>query len=225
MKKLFIILFVVFFSVFSFSCSDGNTEVDGDETADNETTDNETTDNSDQTVDDVQETTDDNQTAEDNENSTDDNQTIPDNEVNDTTEIQDDVVNDNEITDKSHEDKDFPEDDADIELTDDDIKPVEVECPEGLVGLSIKTFYTNGTENVDGGGTVTKNPAGTSTEDTELSCYSPDAIVSLTVVPETGFDFSQWKGKDAALLTGTFPNFSITLGTERITLRAEFAPQ
>jgi len=216
MKKFFVILFVLVLSVFSFSCSGDSAKVDADET----------TDNTDQTIDDVQETTDDNQTVEDIENTIDDSQTVSDNEVNDTAETQDDIVNDSDETvDETFEDYDLPETDGDVEITDEDVVHVEVECAEGLAGLSIKTFYNNGTENTTGGGTVTKNPAGTSTEDPELTCYDPNTVIALTVLPDTGFDFSQWKGKGASAVTGTFPNFSITLGTEKITLRAEFVPQ
>ncbi len=242
MKKLFLIFFVMFFAVLSFSCSDESTKVD-----------DENTDTWDQTADDNQETQDDNQTFEDNQTTPDDSQTTPDdsqttNDDNQTTpdnEVDDDTVTDKEVSDDDTvvtdedpdevvpdtdeeihgNDKGNEDNDLDIEITDEDTEHVEVECPAGTVGLAIKTFYNDGTDNVTGGGTVTRNPAGDPTEDSELTCYSLNATVSLTVVPDTGFDFSKWKGSGSSSVTGTYPNFSVTLGTEKVTLRAEFAPQ
>jgi len=222
MRKVFVIIAI--FSVFMFilSCDDSKAETDDEQTNDVFHVDNETADQNEEETDDLV-TADNNVTPD--SNVTTDNNTTPDNNVeNDENVIADEtVIPDDETTDTIETDEELI--DSDEEVSDHDTtKPEPPSCPENTFGLTIRVSYNNGTENVDGGGVVNRNPAGTPTIDEKTTCYALDTVVTLTVIPDTDFVFSSWKGKGAAKLTGEFPTFSITM-TETVTLRAEFAAE
>jgi len=216
MRKVFVIIAI--FSVFMFilSCEDSKSETDDEQSNDVFHVDNETADQNEEETDDLV-TTDNNVTP--------DNNIEPDNNVeNDDNIIPDEtVIPDDETTDTIETDEDETLDGE--EIPDDDTnKPEPPSCPENTFGLTIRTTYNNGTENIDGGGVVNRNPAGTPTIDEKTTCYALDTVVTLTVIPDTGFTFSSWKGKGVAKLTGEFPTFSITM-TETVILRAEFTAE
>lgn len=220
MKKTLIIMLVTAFALLFLACSDEKKTATDDETVpDNETTDNEAADES------TDETIVDNNTTEDTEN-TNDSIVVTDEENTDTVvETDEDVMNDSIVETDGElmdEDSEMNDEHGEGETPDEDrVKPDPVDCGEGFVGLTIRASYNNGTENVDGGGTVTRNPAGTATEDPNTTCYTANTDVALTVVPDANFDFSQWKGKGAGSITGTYPNFSIKV-VNAVTIRAEF---
>jgi FtsZ-interacting cell division protein ZipA len=213
MKKVFVIIAILSVFMWLASCSESK-KVEIDDALAN--------DNS--TVDDSNTQADDEETNE--EDVTQDNTIIPDETVEPDNNVTPDetVIHDDETVDNIEEiDEDETLDGE--ETTDaDTTKPEPPSCPENTFGLTIRTTYNNGTENVDGGGVVNRNPAGTPTIDEKTTCYAKDTVVTLTVVPDTNFVFSSWKGKGVAKLTGEFPTFSITM-TETTTLRAEFAAE
>ncbi|HRZ79217.1 MAG TPA: hypothetical protein P5044_04350 [bacterium] len=225
MKRSLIIMITVLFALFMLSCSDEKKSVTDDETAsDNEISDNETAD---ETADETSDSnvTEDNNNLEDNENTNDSNIITDEENTDSVVETDENINNDSTVeTDEEliDEDSEMNDEHGEGEMPDEDrVKPEPVDCGEGFVGLTIRVSYNNGTENVEGGGTVTRNPAGTATEDPNTTCYTPNTDVALTVVPDTNFDFSQWKGKGAGSITGTYPDFSIKV-VNTITLRAEF---
>lgn len=217
MRKVFVIIAI--FSVFMWfvSCSDSKkTEIDDQVVNDNST------------VDDTNGETDEETTEDD---VVQDNSVVPDNNIepdnnvtnDDAVETDETVIPDDETTDTIETDEELI--DSDEEVSDHDTtKPEPPSCPENTFGLTIRTSYNNGTENVDGGGVVNRDPAGTATIDEKTTCYALNTVVTLTVVPDLGYVFSSWKGKGVAKLTGEFPTFSITM-TETTTLRAEFAEE
>ena len=220
MKRTLIFMLVTVFTLLFLACSDEKKTTNDEEiVTDNETADNEVADEA------TDNETADTNVTEDNEN-TNDSIVVTDEENTDTAvETDEDIVNDSIVeTDEELIDSDSEMNDehGEGEMPDSDIvKPDPVDCGEGFVGLTIRASYNNGTENVDGGGTVTRNPEGTATEDPNTTCYTPNTDVALTVIPDTNFDFSQWKGKSAGSITGTYPNFSIKV-VNAITIRAEF---
>lgn len=219
MKKAFVIITILSVFMWLASCSDSKkVEIDDQVVNDNSTVDDSTTQ------------TDDEETNE--EDVTQDNTIVPDNNIepdnnvtnDDAVETDENIIPDDETTDIIEEiDEDETLDGEEI-VDEDNTKPEPPSCPENTFGLTIRTSYNNGTENVDGGGFVNRDPAGTATIDAKTTCYAKDTVVTLTVIPDTNFVFSSWKGKGVAKLTGEFPTFSITM-TETVTLRAEFAAE
>jgi len=218
MRKIFVIIAVLSVFMWLVSCSESKkVEIDDQVVNDNSTVDDSTTQ------------TDDEETTE--EEIVQDNSVVPDNNIEPDNNVENDdnvipdetVIPDDETTDTIETDEDETLDGE--EIPDDDTnKPEPPSCPENTFGLTIRTTYNNGTENVDGGGVINRNPAGTPTIDEKTTCYALDTVVTLTVIPDTGFTFSSWKGKGVAKLTGEFPTFSITM-TETVTLRAEFTAE
>ncbi len=212
MKKVFVIITVLSVFMWLVSCSESKkVEIDDALVNDNSA------------VDDTNAETDEETTEEE---IVQDNSVVPDDNIEpDNNVIPDEtVVPDDETTDIIEEIDEDETLDGEETPDDDTNKPEPPSCPENTFGLTIRTSYNNGTENVDGGGVVNRNPAGTATIDTKTTCYAKDTVVTLTVIPDTNFVFSSWKGKGVSKLTGEFPTFSITM-TETVTLRAEFTAE
>lgn len=156
-----------------------------------------------------------------------DNITLPDEDTNVTSDniVETDetaLSDEDEVSDIiEYNDEDMISD-SDEEMTDSDtVKPKPPACADGMFGLTIRVSYKDGSEDVEGGGVVNRNPTGTETIDDKTTCYAPNTVVALTVVPDASFTFAKWKGKGASKISGEFPNFSITM-TETTTVRAEF---
>ena len=215
MRKLLVLFIVAGFFAALVSCSDSKKEEEDDDlynTPDSNETGDETADEEEQS----------------NDPDEDDVTPVPDED--DVTPVHDEdeivPVPDEDDVNVPDEDDELDADETgdDDELDDSDHKPVPVECAEGEVGLIIKSFYKDGMDDVDGGGIVNRDPAGTATTDPDATCYIKDTVVTLTVVPDVGFDFFAWKGKNAGKVTGDFPTYSVTMDSY-ITLRAQFAPE
>lgn len=218
MKRFLVIMITMVFAMFILACSDEkSTAADNETVTDNETADNEVIDDAaDENVDDStakdDENTNDTNVVDDSENP--DSNVETDNENSDSiVETDEEFIDDNSEKNDEHGEGDDPDEDR--------VKPDPVDCQEGFVGLTIKATYNDGTENVDGGGTITRTPAGTPTEDPDTTCYAANTDVALTVVPDADFNFSQWKGKGAGSITGTYPDFSLKL-VNSVMIRAEF---
>ncbi len=218
MKKVFVIITILSVFMWMVSCDESEkTEVDDAQVNDNNT------------VDDTNSETDEEITEEE---IVQDNSVVPDNNIepdsnvinDDAVETDETVIPDDETVDNIEEIDEDETLDGEETPDQDNTKPEPPSCPENTFGLTIRTSYNNGTENVDGGGVVNRNPAGTPTIDEKTTCYAKDTVVTLTVIPDTNFVFSSWKGKGAAKLTGEFPTFTITI-TETVILRAEFAAE
>jgi len=207
MRKLLVLFIVAGFLAALVSCSDSKKEEEDDDFYN--TPDNNQTDDEEQS------------------NDPDEDEITPKPDEEDFTPVpdEDDItpVPDEDDVNVPDEDSELDADEAgdDDEIDDSDHKPVPVECAEGEVSLIIKSFYKDGMDDVVGGGTVNRNPAGTATTDPDAKCYIKDTVVTLTVVPDVGFDFLAWKGKNAGKVTGDFPTYSVTLDTF-VTLRAQF---
>jgi hypothetical protein len=214
MRKLLVLFVIAGFFAALVSCSDSKKEEEDDDlynTPDSNETGDETADEEEQS----------------NDPDEDDVTPVPDED--DVTPVPDE----DDVNVPDEDDVNVPDEDDVLdadetgdhdELDDSDHKPVPVECAEGEVGLTIKSFYKDGMDDVDGGGIVNRDPAGTATTDPDATCYIKDTVVTLTVVPDAGFDFLAWKGKNAGKVTGDFPTYSVTLDTF-VTLRAQFAPE
>lgn len=221
MKSTFKFIVVLFFMFYFLSCDENENIVNDDQNVnDEQMTEDELSDGDALQMDGA--------LNQDTENTNDD--VLTDNEQTDSIIGNDDEVesdseieNDSELLDGDTEAGDESSDG--MESPDEDrVKPDPVDCPEGLVGLTIRVSYSNGSENIDGGGTVVRNPSGTATEDLKTTCYAPNTDVALTVVPDATFTFSAWKGKGGQAVSGTFPDFSIKV-VNPVTLRAEFVKQ
>ena len=204
MKKLLVLFVAAVFFTTLISCSDSKSEEEDNDfysTPDNDQTGGETVDEEEQSKD------------------PDEEDVMPKPDEDDVTPTPDE----DDVTPTPDEDEELDEDEIgdDDELDDSDHKPVPVECEEGEVALIIRPFYKDGLDDVEGGGIVNRDPAGTATTDPDATCYSKDTVVTLTVVPDTGFDFFEWKGKNSGDVTGDFPTYSVTMDSY-ITLRAQF---
>lgn len=107
--------------------------------------------------------------------------------------------------------------DADIvgpDLPQPDTDVVPETCPTGYK-LAPYVYYQQGSQRIVGGGSIAMSPTGSNSSQGNPVCYVANTTVNMTVTVDEGYTWDQWRGTDAAAVTGSFPNFSIVVDADK----------